>query len=385
MFMDDVFADALRRLVGRTGQTSEVEASPIPGPGPAEAPLDSHSRFLRAAWSHLSAEAARSNSLIYIYGAGAHSEWLLSITNDLPRTNLKGFLDDAASGREFHGFPIAAPSEACLEAGTIVLISSDRHEAELYRRARDQFGDRISVVRLYEGLPPGPYPRPESPEQLARRREATRRARARWGGSEFAGPYERAGTVTGFLQEQWLWRHRHRLHGHVLDMSTPRHWHAWVYELPDVERVSISDLERTIIMKGGYASTVDYQVDFCAPAPPIEPNTFDTVLCLSILEHCEDPGGLLRNLHRVLAGGGTLMLVVPFAYLDGHCRPDFWRFGCDGLALLADKAGFTESETGALGDVGPLLEETLGCELAAGGGHNGIPLLNWLIATKAVA
>ena len=41
------------------------------------------------------------------------------------------------------------------------------------------------------------------------------------------------------------------------------------------------------------------------------PQDFDTVLCLSVLEHVQDCAGALRNMASVLAPGGHLLLVVP--------------------------------------------------------------------------
>jgi len=41
------------------------------------------------------------------------------------------------------------------------------------------------------------------------------------------------------------------------------------------------------------------------------PHDFDTVLCLSVLEHVQDRAGALRNMASVLAPGGLLLLIVP--------------------------------------------------------------------------
>jgi glycosyltransferase involved in cell wall biosynthesis len=58
---------------------------------------------------------------------------------------------------------------------------------------------------------------------------------------------------------------------------------------------------------------------------------FDTVICLNVLEHVNDPKAALRNLHTALAPGGRLLLYVPqgpglYSSLDevlGHrCRYD---------------------------------------------------------------
>lgn len=72
--------------------------------------------------------------------------------------------------------------------------------------------------------------------------------------------------------------------------------------------------------------------------------SFDTVLCLNVVEHVQDDMGALRNIHNVLVGGGCAVILVPcgpwlYGSLDevlGHCR----RYTRDQLIAVAQKAGF---------------------------------------------
>lgn len=362
--MSDVFSEALRRFVhahptgnGDSARLAEQEFTPRrPDPPIGE---DSYTTYLRTVWSHLARRRSRGEA-VYIFGAGAHTRWLLDITRDLPPLHPVCVLDDDPCNVELGGYPIRRPGDVRLRESCVILISSDRCERRLYERARACFGPQVEVLRLYESLPPGPYPRPETPARISARRRAVDRARTRWGAAEFVGPYERAGYVTGFLEEQWLWSQRRRLRGDVLDMSTPRYWHAWVHELPGVDRVRISNLDGAVVTKLWHRSPVDIEGDFCAHPPPAAPRSFDAVLCCSILEHCADPPALLANLRTVLRPGGALLVIVPFACPDGHDRPDYWRFAADGLRLLATQAGFAEIMVGGLGDLTPSLHELLG-------------------------
>lgn len=59
---------------------------------------------------------------------------------------------------------------------------------------------------------------------------------------------------------------------------------------------------------------------------PFPDDSFDHVLCTEVLEHAEDPVGLLAEIHRVLRPGGTLALTVPFAARVHHAPYDFHRF-----------------------------------------------------------
>ena len=370
--MEDIFDQALRRLQEIAGNDA--------GAG-QDAGLDSHTRYVRAVWRQVQREAESASVPLHIYGTGAHSDWLLSVTEDLPRTHLRGFIDDTPR-THFHDLTVVRPEQAQLPDGAIVLLSSDRFEEQLHAQAQAIFGSRVKLIRLYEGLPPGPYGQPEPAAQRKLRQAATQRARERWGGGDFTGPYERAGYVTGFLEEQWLWKQRARLAGRVLDMSTPRHWHEWIHDLPGA-KVTISDLDQNVILKAGHSSPVDLKANFCAERLPVAPGSFEAVLCLSILEHCREPGRLVRNLHEILAPGGTLLVSTPFVYLEGHCEPDYWRFGREGLRLLAEEAGFKLIDTAGLGDVSFILADVLGFEQSAGNTHLGLPLLTCLRATKS--
>ena len=70
----------------------------------------------------------------------------------------------------------------------------------------------------------------------------------------------------------------------------------------------------------------------------------DSVACLNVLEHIEDDRGALAQMHRVLPGGGRVVLIVPafqslYGPIDerlGHYR----RYGKTSLAQVAQSAGF---------------------------------------------
>ena len=52
---------------------------------------------------------------------------------------------------------------------------------------------------------------------------------------------------------------------------------------------------------------------------PFENETFDLVLATDIIEHVDDDARAVRELHRVLAPGGKLLITVPtFKALWGH-------------------------------------------------------------------
>ena len=80
---------------------------------------------------------------------------------------------------------------------------------------------------------------------------------------------------------------------------------------------------------------------------PFESGAFDLITCLDVLEHVEADGAALRELRRVTAGGGRLLVTVPahralwgaHDELSGHFR----RYTRASLLSTAGAAGWTPS------------------------------------------
>lgn len=71
---------------------------------------------------------------------------------------------------------------------------------------------------------------------------------------------------------------------------------------------------------------------------PFDDGSVRALLCISVLEHVEDPFLVMREMHRVLEPEGILFLYVPFLFYyhahDGYYL-DYWRFTADGIRVLA--------------------------------------------------
>jgi len=72
----------------------------------------------------------------------------------------------------------------------------------------------------------------------------------------------------------------------------------------------------------------------------IDAETYDTAICLEVLEHVPDPFQAVREIHRILKPGGILIVSVP--HLSRlHDEPhDYYRFTRHGMKYLLERCGF---------------------------------------------
>ncbi len=61
--------------------------------------------------------------------------------------------------------------------------------------------------------------------------------------------------------------------------------------------------------------------------------TFDVVVCISVLEHVPYPDVAIKELRRVLKPGGSIWIQLPFNYPYHEAPKDYWRVSPDGLRV----------------------------------------------------
>src|SRR3990170_749317 len=72
----------------------------------------------------------------------------------------------------------------------------------------------------------------------------------------------------------------------------------------------------------------------------IEDDSYDTAICLEVLEHTPDPFRAAGEIHRILRPGGILVLSVPHLSRLHDVPDDYYRFTKYGLQELLMRNGF---------------------------------------------
>lgn len=91
--------------------------------------------------------------------------------------------------------------------------------------------------------------------------------------------------------------------------------------------------------------------------------SFQTIICLSILEHCPQPFHMAENITSVLAPGGLLFVTAPFVWKRHKFPEDYWRFTPAAIRVLfssltvVDIASYCTSKR--VGTKYPLSQSTL--------------------------
>jgi 2-polyprenyl-3-methyl-5-hydroxy-6-metoxy-1,4-benzoquinol methylase len=128
--------------------------------------------------------------------------------------------------------------------------------------------------------------------------------------------------------------------------------------------ISASQIERNI---RAHPEINFIQHDVAQPFP-FGNETFDVIWCSEVLEHLFDPGFAMREMQRVLAHGGRLLLTVPYHGMfkdvlialfkwEEHfapTNPHIRFFTRKTLVQLAASAGFVEIATNTCGMNKPL-------------------------------
>ncbi len=101
-------------------------------------------------------------------------------------------------------------------------------------------------------------------------------------------------------------------------------------------------------------SNIDAFCDLTQPLP-FRDGSFDTVLFSDVLEHLPDPALALREIARILAPSGVLLMNTPFMYWIHEAPHDYLRHSRYSLTRLAEESRLDVVEVAGLGGAGDVL------------------------------
>ena len=104
----------------------------------------------------------------------------------------------------------------------------------------------------------------------------------------------------------------------------------------DIERYDF----RVVYADFSTAKRPDVQAD--AAYIPFKEGCFDAVICSELLEHVLDPLAVLREIHRVVRPGGTLLICVPFLFHIHGDPHDYGRYTDFYWSQTLKTSGFCE-------------------------------------------
>jgi len=153
-----------------------------------------------------------------------------------------------------------------------------------------------------------------------------------------------------FVQE-----HKHQFKGPYLEVGSKDYGaHQKVRGLVDPgDYVGIDMLEGD-----GVDHVLDLTLSFDEIDAVLGGRKFNTIFCLSVLEHCTDPAAMCRSMTRLLNPGGAAYISVPFIFKFHGYPSDYWRFTPEGVRVICPDLTFDPEDsvmsTEAPGDVHPI-------------------------------
>jgi SAM-dependent methyltransferase len=120
--------------------------------------------------------------------------------------------------------------------------------------------------------------------------------------------------------------------------------------------------DHTAASGSGRASKPDLYYD--GKTLPFPAGSFDTVICMHVLEHTPHPQGLMNEIGRVVRKDGLVIVGVPFSFRLHEEPFDFFRYTAHGLTAMFDEAGLAVEGVWTAGDLWSVLAHKINSYLA---------------------
>ncbi len=105
----------------------------------------------------------------------------------------------------------------------------------------------------------------------------------------------------------------------------------------------------------GVDIVVDLTEDFVIIDKVLGGRRFNTIFCLSVLEHCRNPFLMCENITKLLNPNGVVYVSVPFSWRFHPFPSDYWRFTPEGIRVLFPHlvfdSGIDNMSTSEFGDI----------------------------------
>jgi SAM-dependent methyltransferase len=114
-------------------------------------------------------------------------------------------------------------------------------------------------------------------------------------------------------------------------------WKEW---LPD--RVLYHGIDVGYATEFGMTSDKSDITFYDGKIMPFPDSSYDSAICIEVLEHAQDYDLLLSEINRVLKSGAPFLLTIPWSARRHHIPYDYQRFTKEKLYLLFYKHNFVE-------------------------------------------
>jgi SAM-dependent methyltransferase len=135
-----------------------------------------------------------------------------------------------------------------------------------------------------------------------------------------------------FYNEQFLKEHQDKINGRVVDIGCGQMKYRKMIE-------EINNVEEYIGVDYYESKGVKIVADLNKTLP-IEDDSFDTAICISVVEHLLEPQLALNEICRILKPGSYLLLSTPWIFPFHNVPDDYFRFSGKALNYMLEKAGF---------------------------------------------